>query len=301
MARRPGIENCRNPVLGHQLPNPYLTLRWLWAEDATPDVGTRAASTVVLVCFAGGFIFMAGSAIRARDELREWARADQPDENLAEQAIVDGPADAVAERVSRAVARAVLRLPLGWFAIALVPTALAVVLLAGIRNTWTTGFPLSVEPAGAESTAAYALDVYEHLATYVFWGGILVVTLVEGFLDMVPPRKVAQVPSASPPSLRFCSASMWPRSVCGRAVREYAGGLCRPPNDHPSGDFRPNWRLVGRSRTAAGVDGQQRPCLSPWKSPLAAGGSLTGAGGFDVPHSAHDDARRRESTRSRFV
>lgn len=142
-----------------------------------PDVVGRVASTFLLVAGASVFLWLAVLLIIRRVEVRENAQSPN-DGDLFDAALEGGPAGALKDRALEGVARLVGRLPLGWLVLAFVPFAAAVTVLVGAWNLWHSGSPIQmVVPTNVAGPYHYLVALFEHIAAYLFFGGIIVAAL----------------------------------------------------------------------------------------------------------------------------
>jgi hypothetical protein len=117
---------------------------------------------------------------------RETAGRETADgvDTFVENALRDGPGEAVRGWVVRAVALAVLRLPFGWALVAALPATAGVLLLSIVPPLWR-GERQPSSPLWGHLTRG--VDAIDTVALYGFWGLVWFVALV----DTASQRKVA--------------------------------------------------------------------------------------------------------------
>jgi hypothetical protein len=169
----------------------YLTLDHLFGNQWGP-IGGRIAETMIGVVFASMALIFSWFLISSRQGMQEWAHTRQPRADLAAEALAEGPDEAIVSSVRTALARVILRLPFGWLVPALLPATFAVLILIGVRNVWTSDSALqwAAAPAGGRGNQ-YATAVFEHVAFYLFWGGLLAGALAGTVANLFNPKSGA--------------------------------------------------------------------------------------------------------------
>ncbi len=155
-----------------------------------PVLGEQIAWTIILAPFVAGFLCLGWYTVSSRRDLKALARAplsttiEAIGENAVENAFSEGPPDALKTAAAGVVEVGILRLPLGWLVLALLPAVVAVVLVFGICELWVTG-PVA---AGTTSDTHGGVNVpalFEHVAYYTFFGGMLVGGLAMGLMHWI--------------------------------------------------------------------------------------------------------------------
>jgi hypothetical protein len=153
----------------------WLILVWLVGK-AWPPLLSRIALTVVLAAIGMGSLFNSGWIVAKRRDLQAWARRPPPKSDFIRESVEEGPADAVKEAITTPALRWLLGHPVGWLGLALIPVIVTAWLTFAITTLWITGSIVVPSPPGY-AAYSYAVGVFEHLAYYVFWGGLLVGSL----------------------------------------------------------------------------------------------------------------------------
>ena len=99
----------------------------------------------------------------------------QPPGDFIENALANGPGDAVKSRVTDQAGRAMLWLPWGWLLLALLPLTVAALLALTIVALWShSTLPILATTTAQAERWQTGWDIgwgmVTHVATYVFWG-----------------------------------------------------------------------------------------------------------------------------------
>jgi len=165
----------------------YLLLLYL-LHAHWPLLGLHIAWTIIGAAAAAIFLDLAWYVVSSRRDLEKEARArlsgDSVAEEVAENALHDGPLGASEELVGEMVNVGLLRLPFGWLVMALLPVGAAALIGLCIYNMWATGSYIHSTVSHGHGNGN-APAVFEHVAYFAFFGGMLVVGLAQGLKERI--------------------------------------------------------------------------------------------------------------------